>query len=963
MAADPLDTSAVPSDTVVKRLLSYLEGLSQRWSGVRYFVPFLSWMPLVNRQTFRPDLVAGLVSAIIILPQAIALATLAGMPPEYGIYTSIFPVIIASVWGSSWHTLSGPNTAVCVLIAYSVAPFASVGTEYYIGYVLALTFMVGVIQLAIGFIKLGGILDYISHTVINAIVMAVALVIIVSAASGFLGILSNIDEPFFIRLYQVVYDIPRANGYAVAVGTVTVATGLIMRRYWRRYSLVIAVVAGTVFSVIMNLLLGPANTNIELLGHLSLSLLPLSVPTFNLESMYVLKKLVISALAISFLGLMQTVVISRSIAIKSNQHIDTNQEIVGQGLSNLIGPFFSSFASSGSFNRSAAHYEAGAITPMSAVYASIGLFVVVLLGTSLIAYMPIATVAGALILVGYGLIDLSVVKTLLRSKQELFVYTTTFLTALIVGLNAGVFTGFFLSLVIYMRYAATPNIQVEEYTARNGLNVQALKIDGNLFFGSVRHVEKVLEKMSEQSVESGIVLLRTDHITYMDVSGANLIAAEIRRQHEKGGNVYIYATRPSIIDALDKAGLFESFGRNCLIEKTFDHPMKDVLYPYRDGDVDTSLKTHSVEEEEITMEALAKRLRTTRLLGPLTLEQICSLIDQSSVQTAAAGSIIVKSDTCLANHLILLDGEVEVQRTWSVPDSEYDMSLTRSLNPSGKEESFEFLSAASSNIRVRAVTDIRFIMINADDVDEFLGWRQQFAAVMEGKNEIARRMHLVKSTSVFHHLPLENVTTAFERMTGRGVEAGETIVTQGEEGDCYYIIDEGEAEVIRTDPFTDETCTVAVLGSGDAFGEEALLQGGYRNATITMTSPGNLLVLEKSDFDKLFKSGMVGEINAEDAHEALEKGERQLVDCRYDMEFEESRIPDALFVPLDQIRDGVHSLDPDTDYIVYCRSGRRSKAAAYLLKERNINAVSLTGGIKDWPYEVDASPIDHEAGT
>ena len=137
-------------------------------------LPFLQWLPAIKAATVRPDMEAGVIGAILILPQAIALATLAGMPPEYGIYTSIFPVIFASLWGSSWHTLSGPNTAVCVLIAWAVAPFASVGNEYYIGYVLALTLMVGVIQLAHGLFRLGAMLDFISQTVLSAIVLAVA---------------------------------------------------------------------------------------------------------------------------------------------------------------------------------------------------------------------------------------------------------------------------------------------------------------------------------------------------------------------------------------------------------------------------------------------------------------------------------------------------------------------------------------------------------------------------------------------------------------------------------------------------------------------------------------------------------------------------------------------------------------------------------------------------------------------
>ncbi len=211
-----------------------------------------------------------MIGAILILPQSIALATLAGMPPEYGIYTSIFPVIFASLWGSSWHTLSGPNTAVCVLIAWAVAPFASAGNEYYIGYVLALTLMVGVIQLALGILRLGAVLDFISQTVISAIVLAVALIIIVSAGSALLGVLSNLGEPFFVRLYQVVHDIPRANGYALGVGVITVLSGLLARRYWKRYSLVIAVFVGLLAASVLNLLYGPATTQIELIGNLSI---------------------------------------------------------------------------------------------------------------------------------------------------------------------------------------------------------------------------------------------------------------------------------------------------------------------------------------------------------------------------------------------------------------------------------------------------------------------------------------------------------------------------------------------------------------------------------------------------------------------------------------------------------------------------------------------------------------------
>jgi len=918
-------------------------------------LPFLQWLPAIKAATVRPDMEAGVIGAILILPQAIALATLAGMPPEYGIYTSIFPVIFASLWGSSWHTLSGPNTAVCVLIAWAVAPFASVGNEYYIGYVLALTLMVGVIQLALGLFRLGAMLDFISQTVISAIVLAVALIIIVSAGSALLGVLSNLGEPFFVRLYQVVHDIPRANGYALGVGIITVASGLFARRYWKRYALVIAVFAGLLAASLLNLWYGSATTQIELIGKLSITLLPISAPTFDLESLYVLRELLGSAFAIAFLGLMQTVVISRSLAEKSGQHIDTNQEIIGQGISNVVAPFLSSFAGSGSFNRSAAHYDAGARTPMAAVYASVFLALIVLAGTRVIAYIPMAAVAGALILVGYGLIDLKGVRNILRTRQETAIFALTFITALALGLTAAVFVGLMLSLLVYLWYASTPNVLVETHIARDGRPVSVVTISGNLFFGSVRHVERALEKLGEKD-DNNILLLRTDHLTYLDVPGAMMLAAEASNRRSMGDEIYIYVTRSSVHKVLEQSACLETFGADHIIRQGLDHPMKALIYPNRSAvSEEKCLSTLSAVLKEETMEALAKRLRMTRLLGPLSTQQLISLLEQNGIATAHAGEIIVRENSAMHDHIILIEGELEAQRTWAVEGGN-DQSYTWTIKSTKSEESFAFLGAAS-NIRARATTDIRYIKIDADSIDVLLGWSQQFAEDADNDPELKRRMNLVKQITIFHEVPLENAREVFRRMYPKTVQAGETVITEREEGDCYYLIDSGEARVMRTDPFSDETSCVAKLGPGDAFGEEALLQDANRNATVTMTTPGTLLVLDKDDFDELIKSNLVEEVSAERALEMATQGAARWLDCRYDMEYEESRIPGAPLIPLDRLRWDVHQLDPDATYVVYCRSGRRSKAGAFLLRERNIKAVSMTGGIRDWPYEIDLSPI------
>lgn len=343
---------------------------------------------------------------------------------------------------------------------------------------------------------------------------------------------------------------------------------------------------------------------------------------------------------------------------------------------------------------------------------------------------------------------------------------------------------------------------------------------------------------------------------------------------------------------------------------------------------------------------LARRLGATTLFSRLSREHLLTLLEQSPREQVPAGALIADARLGLKNHLVLLAGELEAQRTWAEADgSENTQAWRVAVNADGP--GFALLSAASSHIGVRAVADADYLTIDSERLDELLGW-----------SHLADSMALARNLKVFHQVPRENVQLAFERMVERTVASGETIVTQGEPGDSYYIILSGQAEVWVTDPILDETRMVTVLSDSDAFGEEALLLGGTRTATVRMISPGRLLVLSKDDFDELLKPRMVEEVSAEQAHELLRRGEARLLDCRYDMEYEESRIPGAQLVPLGGLRrEGVFTIDPEPTYIVYCRSGRRSMAATFLLQERGIRALSLAGGIKNWPYEVDDTPL------
>ena len=348
----------------------------------------------------------------------------------------------------------------------------------------------------------------------------------------------------------------------------------------------------------------------------------------------------------------------------------------------------------------------------------------------------------------------------------------------------------------------------------------------------------------------------------------------------------------------------------------------------------------------MNLDELAQRLGATTLFSLLAPPQRVALLARSLRRRAAAGELIADTVTGLQDHLILLDGELDAQRTWTTAQGEEAVFSWR-VSVGADGPGFALLTASGSRIRVSAATDSEYLLVGSDALDDLLHW-----------NELAGHPGLLRQRRVFHGLPVDQVEQVFARMSERKAAAGETIVTQGEPGDSYYVIVSGEAEVFVKDPLTDETARVAVLRDGDAFGEESLLLEGNRTATVRMTSPGSLLVLAKADFDDLVKPRMVDFVDAPAAREMLRSGQATLIDCRYPMEFEESRIPGARLLPLQQLRrQGVFDLDPALTYVVCCLSGRRSSVAAFLLRERGIRALSLKGGLRHWPFEIDQSPL------
>ena len=548
-------------------------------ASVRGLLPFAQWWPRVTRATTRADLVAGLSGAILGLPQGVAFAILAGLPPEYGLYAAMVPPALAALFGSSWHMISGPTNAVAILLFASLAPLAVAGTPEYIGLVLTVTFMTGAIQLLMGAARLGGLVNFISHTVLVGFSTGAAILIAASQIKAFFGIPIPPQASFMGTLQQVVAQLPNVNPWVTAVGIFTVIAGIAARKYVRRVPFMIsATLAGSLFAFALNLLVGAETTRIAMVGALPSQLPPLSLPDLSLDTFV---KVAPTALANTILCLTLAIGVARSLALKSGQRIDSNQEFIGQGVSNLAGSFFSSYPSTGSFNRSGANVEAGAQTPMASVYGAVFLALLVLVVAPWAAFLPYAVVAGILFLIAYGLIDVARIRSILRAdRTESAVMVVTLLAALFLGLATSIYAGVILSLLLFLNKAAHPGIRDVKpefrgggfhFDADTGLpdcpQLKMLRVNGSIFFGAVEHIEEAFHQ-----VEQKHLLIVASGINVVDVSGAELLAREAKRRRAMGGGLYFYFMKDAVYEFLDRGGYLPAIGKENLFG-----PRDDVI--------------------------------------------------------------------------------------------------------------------------------------------------------------------------------------------------------------------------------------------------------------------------------------------------------------------------------------------------------------------------------------------------
>jgi SulP family sulfate permease len=437
--------------------------------------------------------------------------------------------------------------------------------------VLSLTFLTGVFQLILGLARMGVLVNFISHTVVIGFTAGAALLIAGSQIKNFFGINIPRGTPFYEIIRQLFVQAGDINPWVLSIGIATLGTGMFFKRFLPKFPYMIgAMIVGSLAAFFLNTLEGLDTTHIKTVGALPAHLPPLSYPDLSLNTLH---HIFFPALVVTMLALTEAVSISRSIAIKSEQRIDGNQEFIGQGLSNLIGSFFSGYASSGSFNRSGVNFASGAKTPLATVFASVFLVLIVLLVAPLASYLPTAAMAGILFLVAWGLIDFHHIASITRTSRAETVVLWVTLVGTLINLEKGIFVGIILSLALYLyrtsRPAIVPVVLAPEEGAYHFVDakgheecpqVRMLRINGSIFFGAVDHVQSGLLQIDENNPQQKTVLIVGGGINFVDVAGAEMLAQEAKRRRRLGGGLYFYRLKDSVYKFLRKGDKLNDIG-------------------------------------------------------------------------------------------------------------------------------------------------------------------------------------------------------------------------------------------------------------------------------------------------------------------------------------------------------------------------------------------------------------------
>jgi len=536
--------------------------------GLTRFFPLMDTVANYKKEYIRNDLMAALTVAVVALPQSMAYAIIAGVDPVYGLYSAIVLSILGSAFGNSNHLATGPTNAISLLIAGTMGAF--VGGPNFYQMVFLLTFMVGAIQLLLGVLKLGKLVNYVSHSVIVGFTAGAGVIIALGQFNQLLGIkLPHGEFSTIEKVILTVNHIDQTNYIALGLGLATILVTVALKKVNKNLP---GALLGLVFCVLAVIFLDLGRFGIKLTGDIPSAIPPFSMLSFNLDY---LRSLAGGAAVIAVIGLVEAVSISKAIAAQTQQKLDSNQEFIGQGVANIGGAFFGSIAGSGSFTRSAITFQNGGKTRMAGVLAGIAVLVILIFLAPFAKFIPSAALAGVIMVVAYSMVDRNAVKKVFNSnKNDATVLVVTFLATIFApDLEYAIYSGVIISILLFLKNTGSACVRILDAPEGNGLfreaetgtvsrpgGVATIQLEGNLYFGSSMDLD---EKLSGAfSGDARVFIIKLKHVSFIDITSLEILENFIKRAANEGKKLIICGVRNEMLKALEKAHIVGLVGRD-----------------------------------------------------------------------------------------------------------------------------------------------------------------------------------------------------------------------------------------------------------------------------------------------------------------------------------------------------------------------------------------------------------------
>lgn len=538
---------------------------------MRNFFSFTEWLPSYNRSLLKGDLSAGLTVGVMLIPQGMAYALLAGLPPVYGLYASIFPQLIYALFGTSRRLSVAPVAMDSLLVAAGVSVIAAQGSETYISYAILLAFMIGVFQFLLGFFKLGFITNLLSKPVISGFTSAAALIISVNQLKYLLGVDLDKGNKFYEVLINAASNVENANLITVTISVFGIIIIVLVRKWNKKLpGALIAVLFGIGAVYFFNLNEFGVNIVKEI---------PIGLPHFSLPNFYLAKwdELIPLALTISVVAYMESYSVAKAIESQTKDHkIRPNQELVSLGLANIGGSFFQAFPVAGGFSRSAVNLQSGANTPMASVVSAALVALTLLFLTPLFHDLPEAILASVIMVAVFALIDVAYIRQLwFQDKIALSLLMATFATTLVFSMIIGIAVGVLLSILMLLYKAAYPHIaklgRVKgHYEFRNvkrfeGLDtwkdLLILRIDAPLTFVNIQYFKDYIDQeLNNRDSEIAFVIVDAGPMNYLDATAVDGLKDLIETLQKKNIRLLLAEVVGPVRDVLHKTGLMDQLG-------------------------------------------------------------------------------------------------------------------------------------------------------------------------------------------------------------------------------------------------------------------------------------------------------------------------------------------------------------------------------------------------------------------